>query len=129
MPSDESPAGEPAADAPTGLNWRYVGTICLTVGGGAAAGTGLALATSRLGLTTIGGGFLWAALLGGVALLAYLGATTGEPGRMGDAAAEPLHAMDSAHDRVDQGFHVDDAMLWLAIGLLAVGLGGMASML
>lgn len=129
MPSDVSPAGEPPADEPAGVNWRYVGTIVLTVCTGAVTGAGLALATSGLGLTTVGGGFLWAAMLGGVALLAYLGATTSEPGQMGDAAAEPLHAMDSAHDRIDRGFHVDDAMLWLALGLLAVGLGGMASLL
>ena len=114
------------ADGSTGLNWAYLGVSAATLVAGAAVGACVGVGLSAAGLTTVGGGFLWSAVLGALALLAYLGATTGERGQMAEAAAEPMYAMADPLGNSDFGFAVNDAMLWVALGLLAAGLGGMA---
>lgn len=110
----------------SGLNWAYLRISAATVLVGVAVGVGIGYGLFVSGLTTFGGGFLWATILGGLALLAYFGAITGERGQMSEAAAEPLYAMDDPHGNVDFGFAVNDAMLWVAIGLIIAGAGGMA---
>ena len=110
-------------DARVGAAWRYLRVATATVAGGAAVAVGIGAGLDAVA-TTFGGGMLAAAGVGVLGLLAFLGATTAEPGADADATAEPLIATGNAHEKGDHGFAVSHALLWVSVGMIVGGAVG-----